>query len=46
MFALVLFFSALAGSMRTRGVQIAVIALAMAALVVGFLTMLTLPVEL
>ena len=45
MFALVLFFSALASNLKTRPAQVAVVALAMGVLLFGVGTILTLPVE-
>ncbi len=45
MFALVLFFSALASNLKTRSAQVAVVALAMGVLLLGVGTILTLPVE-
>lgn len=45
MFALVLFFSAMAGNMKTRNAQIGVLVLAVAVLLLGFTTMLSLPIE-
>jgi hypothetical protein len=45
MFALVLFFSALASNLKTRPAQVAVVALAMGVLLLGVGTILTLPVE-
>ena len=45
MFALVLFFSALVGTLKAKRDKLAVLALSGAALLVGVTTMLTLPIE-